>query len=98
VTYYADEGGAMTRYGYTLPREDVSVPALIHQAVLAEQVGFDFLVFSDQYHAMSSKQGWEVLASIASATKRIQLVVVVMYPNVRYPQSSLHRLLRQLQY
>jgi G6PDH family F420-dependent oxidoreductase len=79
----------MTRYGYTLFCEGTPPTDLVHQAVLAEKAGFDFLVISDHYHPWLTSQehsafAWSVLGAVASATESIQLATMVTCPIMRY--------------
>ncbi|NJC74162.1 TIGR03557 family F420-dependent LLM class oxidoreductase [Planosporangium thailandense] len=75
--------------GYKLAAEAFGPKELIHQAVRAEQVGFDFVEISDHFHPWLDVQGhspfaWTVLGSIAARTERIGLATGVTCPTVRY--------------
>jgi Luciferase-like monooxygenase len=77
------------RIGYKLATEGFGPKELIRQAVLAEQVGFDFVEMSDHYHPWVEAQGhsaftWSLLSAIAMKTDRIGLATGVTCPSVRY--------------
>jgi G6PDH family F420-dependent oxidoreductase len=79
----------MTSYGYTLLGEAHDPRALVRHAVLAEEAGFDFLVFSDHFHPWLPSQEhspfvWSVLGAVASATERVELATMVTCPIIRY--------------
>jgi G6PDH family F420-dependent oxidoreductase len=83
------EGDMMTRYGYTLFCESTPPTDLVHQAVLAEKAGFDFLVISDHYHPWLTNQehaafAWSILGAVASATENIGIATMVTCPIMRY--------------
>ena len=80
---------AMTSYGYTLMGECHDPRTLVRNAVMAEEAGFDFLVFSDHFHPWLPSQEhspfvWSVLGAVANATERIELATMVTCPIVRY--------------
>jgi G6PDH family F420-dependent oxidoreductase len=79
----------MTSYGYTLMGETHDPRALVRNAVLAEEAGFDFLVFSDHFHPWlpsheHSPFTWSVLGAVAHATERAELATMVTCPILRY--------------
>jgi G6PDH family F420-dependent oxidoreductase len=79
----------MTQFGYTLMTEQVGPRELVHHAVRAEEVGFDFEVMSDHYSPWLSAQGhapyaWSVLGAVAHATQRVGLMTYVTCPTLRY--------------
>jgi G6PDH family F420-dependent oxidoreductase len=68
---------------------------LVRQAVLAEQVGFDFVEMSDHFHPWLDQSddlplaghagfAWSVLANIAARTTSIRLGTGVTCPTMRY--------------
>lgn len=79
----------MTRFGYTLMGEGHDPRTLVRNAVLAEQAGFEFAVFSDHYHPWLPSQHhspftWSVLGAVAQATERMELATMVTCPIIRY--------------
>ncbi|MFJ4126382.1 TIGR03557 family F420-dependent LLM class oxidoreductase [[Kitasatospora] papulosa] len=75
--------------GYKLAAEAYGPGELVHQAVMAERAGFDFVEISDHYHPWLDNQGhspfaWTVLGAIAARTDRIGLATGVTCPTVRY--------------
>ncbi len=79
----------MTRYGYTLFSELNPPSSLVHQAVDAEDAGFDFAVISDHFHPWLSSHtdspfAWSVLGAVAEATSDIDLTTLVTCPFLRY--------------
>ena len=79
----------MTRFGYTLYCEGNNPSDLVRQAIMAEEVGFDFLVISDHYHPWLTSQSnagfaWSILGAVAQATTKIQLATMVTCPIMRY--------------
>ncbi|PRY49437.1 G6PDH family F420-dependent oxidoreductase [Knoellia remsis] len=77
------------RIGYTLMTEQNGPKDLVHNAIRAEEVGFDFEVSSDHYSPWLSSQGhapyaWSVLGAVAHATERVELMTYVTCPTVRY--------------
>ena len=74
--------------GYALSSEEHEPAALVRNARLAEEAGFDFLMISDHYHPWIDAQGhspfvWSVLGAIAQATERIPVGTGVTCPTVR---------------
>src|SRR6476619_1224050 len=47
----------MTSWGYTLSSEEHSPRELVRQALVAEELGFDFLTISDHFHPWIDAQG-----------------------------------------
>lgn len=79
----------MTRFGYKLMTEEHGPAALIENAKLAEEAGFDFVSISDHYHPWFEAQGhapfaWSVLGAIAHATSRIDIATGLTCPIIRY--------------
>ena len=75
--------------GYKLAPEGFGPHDLIHQAVRAEEAGFDFVEISDHFHPWLDVQGhasfsWTVLGAIAARTERIGLATGVTCPSFRY--------------
>ena len=65
----------MTSWGYTLSSEEHPPADLVRHAVMAEDVGFDFLSISDHFHPWVDAQGhspfvWSVLGAVSQATRR----------------------------
>jgi G6PDH family F420-dependent oxidoreductase len=78
----------VTTFGYFLSSEEHAPAALLEQAVLAEQHGFEALWISDHYHPWNVAQGqspfvWSVLGAIASRTERVRCYTAVTAPTVR---------------
>ncbi len=78
----------MTQIGYTLSSEENDSPALVAQAVRAEEVGFDFASISDHFHPWIDRQGqspfvWGVLGAISQRTERLPLITGVTCPTTR---------------
>jgi G6PDH family F420-dependent oxidoreductase len=78
----------MQRFGYALSAEEHPPQALVRNARLAEEAGFDFAMVSDHYHPWTDRQGnsafvWSVVGAIAEATERIALGTGVTCPTVR---------------
>ncbi|MGZ5403845.1 MAG: TIGR03557 family F420-dependent LLM class oxidoreductase [Nocardioides sp.] len=64
-------------------------PALVDQALRAQEVGFDFEVMSDHYFPWLSAQlhapyAWSVLGAVAHATERVDLMTYVTCPILDY--------------
>src|SRR4051812_14591595 len=79
---------SVTTYGYFLSSEEHPPTALVEQAVLAEQHGFEALWISDHYHPWNDEQGqspfvWSVLGAIAARTERVRAYTAVTAPTVR---------------
>lgn len=78
----------MTKLGFSLSSEEFDAPALVGQAVRAEQAGFSFAGISDHFHPWVDAQGnspfvWGVLGAIAARTERLQLLTGVTCPTQR---------------
>lgn len=78
----------MIRLGYTLSSEEHGPRALVDNARLAEDAGFDFVSVSDHFHPWLSAQGhspfvWSVLGAIATSTSHIDVGVGVSCPTTR---------------
>jgi G6PDH family F420-dependent oxidoreductase len=79
----------MTQFGYKLMTEEHGPAALVANAVLAEQAGFDFVSSSDHFHPWLDEQGhapfaWSVLGAVAQATARIGITTGLTCPIIRY--------------
>lgn len=79
---------APVEYGYFISSEEHPAPALVEQAVRAEQAGFTSLWISDHYHPWTDEQGespfvWAVLGAIAARTERVRVTTAVTCPTVR---------------
>lgn len=79
----------MPTYGFKLMAELHGPDALVHQAVAAEEAGFEFCGISDHIHPWlpeheHSPNSWVVLGAIAARTDRIKLVTMVTCPLIRY--------------
>ncbi|MEA2140697.1 MAG: hypothetical protein QOC91_796 [Solirubrobacteraceae bacterium] len=76
------------KIGYFLSSEEADPGALVRQATMAEQAGFDGLWISDHFHPWNDEQGhspfvWSVIGAIANATSRMKLTTAVTCPTVR---------------
>lgn len=74
--------------GYWLASEEQRPNALVENAVLAEEAGFEHLLISDHIHPWVDAQGhspfvWGVIGAIANATDRIRLGTAVTCPLIR---------------
>ncbi|MGI8332571.1 LLM class F420-dependent oxidoreductase [Actinomadura scrupuli] len=77
----------MVRFGYFLSSEEQSPAALVRQARLAEQAGFDGLWISDHYHPWLDVQGqsgfvWSVIGAISQVCD-LPITTAVTCPTVR---------------
>lgn len=82
-------GVPVTSFGIALSSEEHRPLDLVHTAVRAEEVGFDFAMLSDHVHPWIDRQGqspfaWAVLGGIATSTSRLQVGTGVTCPLVRY--------------
>ena len=73
--------------GYFLSCEEYDVDALLEQAELAEQAGFEALWISDHYHPWNDEQGesafvWSVIGALSRVT-RLPVTTAVTCPTVR---------------
>jgi coenzyme F420-dependent glucose-6-phosphate dehydrogenase len=78
----------MTRFGYALSCEEHPPAALVRNAQLAEDAGFDFAMLSDHFHPWTDRQGnsafaWSVLGAIAQTTERMSIGTGVTCPTMR---------------
>ena len=78
----------MIKLGYALSSEEHDPSALICNAKVAEDAGFEFALISDHFHPWSHEQGqspfvWSVLGAISQVTGRIRLGTGVTCPTVR---------------
>lgn len=79
----------MVEIGYKLNTEEHGAPALVRNAGLAEEAGFDFVSLTDHYHPWNRTEGqspfaWTVLGGIAAVTDRVKVSTGVTCPTVRY--------------
>lgn len=79
----------MAQFGYFCGHEQWQPEELVRHAVLAEEVGFDFLVVSEHFHpwvddASASGFAFATLGAIAAATERVGLATGVTTPLFRY--------------
>lgn len=79
----------MAKFGYKLMSEEHSPKALVKNAVLAEEAGFDFVSISDHFHPWLKSQGhspfaWSVLGAIAQATSKVGITTGLTCPIIRY--------------
>lgn len=77
----------MRRIGYFLSSEEYGPAALIRQARLAEQAGFDALWISDHFHPWLDEQGessfvWSVIGALSQVTS-LPVETAVTCPTVR---------------
>lgn len=75
------------KFGYFLSAEEHGPQALVEQAKLAEQAGFEALWISDHFHPWNDAQGqsplvWSVIGAIAEATD-LPVTTAVTCPTVR---------------
>jgi G6PDH family F420-dependent oxidoreductase len=76
------------KIGYFLSSEEFDPRAIVRQAQLAEQAGFDGLWISDHFHPWNDEQGhggfvWAMIGSIAQAAPAMELTTAVTCPTVR---------------
>src|SRR4051812_36042274 len=79
---------SVTTYGYFLSSEEHPPTALVEQAVLAEQHGFDALWISDHYHPWNDEQGqspfvWSVIGALSQVTRTLPVTTAVTAPVIR---------------
>ncbi len=79
----------MVRFGYKLMSEEHGPRALVRNARLAEDAGFDFVAISDHFHPWLESQhhapfAWSVLGAVAEGTKRVGIATGVTCPIMRY--------------
>lgn len=75
------------RLGYFLSCEEHEPRALVEQAVLAEEAGFDALWISDHFHPWNNEQGqspfvWGIIGALSRAT-RLPVMTAVTCPTMR---------------
>ena len=78
----------MATIGYALSTEEHAPDALVRNALLAEEAGFEFALISDHYHPWIDRQGespfvWAVIGAIANATERLRIGTGVTCPTIR---------------
>jgi coenzyme F420-dependent glucose-6-phosphate dehydrogenase len=78
----------MASIGYALSTEEQAPDALVRNARLAEEAGFEFALISDHYHPWIDRQGqspfvWTIVGAIANATDRLRLGTGVTCPTIR---------------
>lgn len=76
------------RWGYTCSSEEFEASELASHAVLAEDVGFDFVTVSDHYHPWTQSQGhspfaWTTVGAISALTRRVAVGTGVTCPLIR---------------
>jgi len=79
----------MAKFGYKLMSEEHGPKALVRNAALAEDAGFDFVAISDHYLPWHEAQGhspfaWSVLGGVAQATSRVGIATGLTCPLIRY--------------
>lgn len=77
----------MARIGYFLSSEEYDTAALIRQARMAEQAGFDALWISDHFHPWLDEQGestfvWSVIGALSQVTS-LPIGTAVTCPTIR---------------
>ncbi len=76
------------KLGYFLACEEFDPRALVEQAVLAQEAGFDGLWISDHYHPWNEQQGhsafvWSMLGALAQAAPGMHVTTAVTCPTTR---------------
>ncbi len=79
----------MTRFGYTMNREQSAPDQIVRDIQQAESAGFEFSVISDHYQPWLEEQGhsgcaWSILGAAAAVTESIGLMTYVTCPILRY--------------
>ena len=79
----------MLKLGYKLMTETTDPKALVRNARLAEDAGFDFVGISDHFHPWLESHGhspfaWSVLGAIAASTSRVGIATGLTCPTMRY--------------
>lgn len=79
----------MIKFGFALSSEEIHPENLIGNAAFAESYGFDFVSISDHISPWINNQGyssfvWTVLGGIAQVTCRLEVIVGVTCPIIRY--------------
>src|SRR3954454_8647510 len=77
----------MTKIGYFLSSEEYTPAALIEQARLAEEAGFDALWISDHFHPWNDAQGqspfvWAVIGAVSQVCS-LPVTTAVTAPTMR---------------
>ena len=76
------------KLGYKLSSEEFGPSELVHNAVRAEEAGFEFALISDHFHPWTDAQGqspfvWSVIGGIAHATSSLVVGTGVTCPTIR---------------
>src|SRR5947209_6354730 len=76
------------RIGYFLSSEEFDPRALVRQAEMAEQAGFEGLWISDHFHPWNDAQGhsgfvWSTIGAISEAVASMKVTVAVTCPTMR---------------
>ena len=79
----------MTEFAYFCGHEQWQPEELVRHAVLAEEVGFDYLVVSEHFHPWVDDVGasgfaFSTIGAIAQATSRVEIATGVTTPLFRY--------------
>ena len=79
----------MLQLGYKLMTETTDARALVRNARMAEDAGFDFVAISDHFHPWLESHGhspfaWSVLGAIATSTSRVGIATGLTCPTMRY--------------
>ena len=79
----------MLQLGYKLMTETTDAKALVRNARMAEDAGFDFVAISDHFHPWLESHGhspfaWSVLGAIATSTSRVGIATGLTCPTMRY--------------
>jgi G6PDH family F420-dependent oxidoreductase len=78
----------MPTFGVTFSLEELTAPAVLEAAALAEQAGFRLGTVSDHFHPWNDDQGqspfvWSVLGGLAAVTEEVTWETAVTCPTVR---------------
>ncbi|HEX5650175.1 MAG TPA: TIGR03557 family F420-dependent LLM class oxidoreductase [Steroidobacteraceae bacterium] len=89
ATAFDDAEARMLKLGYKLMTETTDPKALVRNARLAEDAGFDFVGISDHFHPWLESHGhspfaWSVLGAIAASTSRVGIATGLTCPTMRY--------------
>ncbi|MEZ5298359.1 MAG: TIGR03557 family F420-dependent LLM class oxidoreductase [Ilumatobacteraceae bacterium] len=81
------------RWGYTCSSEEFEASELARHAVLAEDVGFEFVTVSDHFHPWTQSQGhspfaWTTVGAISALTRRVSIGTGVTCPMIRGTRRS----------
>src|SRR6059058_5649019 len=76
------------RIGYFLSSEEFDPRALVRQAEMAEQAGFEGLSISDHFHPWNDAQGhsgfvWSTIGALSQAVASMKVTVAVTCPTMR---------------